>query len=170
MKIAHLTQIIDGGRIDDVLLPGFVDKEELPLRFHASLSSYYFDCGGTFLRFSAIGYSGRGLLTVVPEITCDLDLDDDLVFASTSIKQLVLRDPDGSNHIERISLWNSHDGPSGIECSAMRLDLVNQQALFLDPSYHYGIRVGGPEQEQIWLENTPSQEHVVARFGQPRRP
>src|SRR5688572_19826687 len=130
MTLSELKIILSGSGIDDVLLSGFVDKSEQPLRFHPSLSSYFLEVGETLLRISTLAYSGRCLMARVPHVSGDLDLDDDMEWAITSARQMLLNDPDGANLITRVTFWDAHDTPLGIESSAVRIDLANEQVLF----------------------------------------
>ena len=51
-------------------------------------------------------------------------------------------------------------GPSGVTCAALELRLQNGQVVFFDPSYHFGIRIGGIEQEATWRKNWPGAESL----------
>jgi len=55
-----------------------------------------------------------------------------------------------------IRLWNMDVRDGELVCGAMQLDLANGQQIFIDPTYHFGMRVGGSEQRAIWLENQTS--------------
>lgn len=55
-------------------------------------------------------------------------------------------------------MWGVETTPDGVECAAAQLDLANGQVIFLDPTYHFGIRLGDARQYSIWLENLPGDE------------
>lgn len=153
MTLLKLRQLLNKTSIDDVFLSGFVDKGERSLQFYPSLSAYFLECKGILLRFGAQGYSGKALVSDIGNIVCDLDLDDGMEFAIMSVKQILLRAPDDENCVSKVTLWSPEEVSSGVECSAMRIELANGQVLFFDPSYHFGVRVGGVEQQSIWFEN-----------------
>ena len=80
-------------------------------------------------------------------------MDDDMVPATLSVREMVLRDVDGDNALISMRLWNNRMVDGACECAAARLELANGQQLFIDGSYHFGFRIGGAEQELIWSEN-----------------
>lgn len=161
MTLLELNELLRGAVIDDVLVTGFVDRSELPARFHALLGSFVLDCGVVLLRFSAVPYSGRGVLAPVAAVTPDSDLDDDLEPALSSLSELLIDDPNGSNRINSVTLWGAAEAAAGIECSAVRFDLANGQVLFFDPSYHFGIKCGNAAQQSIWVANSGERDAVV---------
>ncbi|MCX5743100.1 MAG: hypothetical protein NT062_11470 [Proteobacteria bacterium] len=142
-----------------MLVAGFVDPTERPLRFHAMYRSVFLECGGTLLSFGVLADTGRMQIASIRSVHVVVELDDDLQPASTSIRETVLEDPDGSNRIRTIQLWDTEGGPDGIECAAARLDLENGQIVFIDPTYHFGIRIGGIHQQDSWLNNSTQREH-----------
>lgn len=158
MKLAELRTVLIGAGIDDVLVAGFVDTSERPLRFYALYRAVFVECGGVLLRFGVLGDTGRMQITRTDVLSCG-DLDEDLEPASTSLRQVVLDDPDGANQLRSLHLWDLADSSDGIECSAARIDLANGQKVFLDPTYHFGIRLGGAWQQTVWVENSPQSDH-----------
>lgn len=158
MKLAELRTVLVGAGIDDILVAGFVDTRERPLRFHALHRAVFIECDGVLLRFGVRGDSGRMQITRTDVVSCG-DLDEDLEPASTSLRQVFLDDPDGSNRMRSLHLWDLEDGPHGIECSAVRIDLANGQKVFLDPTYYFGIRLGGASQQTVWVENSQQEDH-----------
>jgi hypothetical protein len=158
MNLAELRSVLLGSGIDDVLVAGFVDTSERPLRFYALYRAVFLELGGELLKFSVLGDTGRMQISRTNDLSFG-DLDEDLERASTSLRQVVLDDPDGSNRLQRLHLWSLGNGPDGIECSAARIDLANGQKIFLDPTYHFGIRLGGASQQTVWMENSPQQDH-----------
>jgi hypothetical protein len=159
MKLAELKVLLLGAEVDDVFVAGFLDTSERPLRFYALYRAVFFECGGALLRFGVVGDTGRMQITRV-DVVVPGDLDDDLEPASTSIRQVILEHPDGSNRLRSLHLWDVVDGPDGIECAAARIDLSNGQKIFLDPTYHFGIRLGGASQQTVWAENSPQRDHI----------
>ena len=154
MTPSELGRLLGGAGVDDVLVVGFVYGSEQPPCFHALYRTFFFECRGTLLRLSVLGDTGRMLVSKSEAVSCDADLDDDMQPAYSSVRQAVLDDSDGPNRLAFVHLWDVRDVAGGIECSAARFDLANGQKVFVDPSYHFGIRLGGVEQQSVWLENS----------------
>ncbi|MFW2177220.1 MULTISPECIES: hypothetical protein [unclassified Moraxella] len=83
----------------------------------------------------------------IPEI-------EDMPFYKNSIIKLLLVDDDASNRIEKIITFNEVDDlEKTITCEALLFQISNNQSLFFDASYYWGINVGGDLQLQEWYKN-----------------
>lgn len=153
MMMSKIKGALSGARLTDVLVTGFVDKDERPARFHALWRAVYFEFDNVLLKMAVVGDSGRIRLFLADEVSNEADLDDDMLPALSSVRLQVLRDPDGSNVLAAIRTWNTIQSSEWIECSAARLDLVNGQQIFIDPLNYFGIQLGGREQEEVWKQN-----------------
>ncbi|WP_437913890.1 hypothetical protein WME73_47045 [Sorangium sp. So ce302] len=153
MMMSKIKGALSGARLTDVLVTGFVDKDERPVRFHALWRAVYFEFDNVLLKMAVVGDSGRIRLFLADEVSNEADLDDDMLPALSSVRLQVLRDPDGSNVLATIRTWNTIQSSEWIECSAARLDLVNGQQIFIDPLNYFGIQLGGREQEEVWKQN-----------------
>jgi hypothetical protein len=162
MLFSEFVNVLIGRSLDDVLVAGFVEKESQPLRFCADYRSLYFDCGGLFVEASVVRSEGVLTLAIVSEPGPGQYDDDDMVVAISSIRDVVLFDPNGSNLLTSIHLWNVQEDAAGIASAALRLDLSNNQQIFIDPSYYFGMRIGGAEQERIWSDGfrRPEWTHI----------
>jgi hypothetical protein len=153
MMMSKIKGALSGARLTDVLVTGFIDKDERPVRFHALWRVIYFEFDNVLLKMAVVGDSGRIRLFLVDEVSSEADLDDDMLPAFSSVRLQVLRDPDGSNVLATIRTWNTIQSSEWIECSAARIDLVDGQQIFVDPLNYFGIQLGGREQEEVWKEN-----------------
>lgn len=150
---SEIQSALRGTGLKDIIVTGFVEKGEQPVRFHALWRVVYFECDGVWLKMAVVGDSGRMRLSVVHTVCYEAELDDDMLPALSSVRLQVLRDPDGSNTLAAIRLWNISESSKEVQCAAARLDLVNGQRIFVDPSNYFGIQLGGREQEEVWGEN-----------------
>jgi hypothetical protein len=162
MLLKEFVDALVGRSLDDVLVGGFVEKESQSLRFCANYRNLYFDCGGTFVKASVVRSEGVLTLAIISDLAPEQYDDDDLVPAISSIRDVVLFDPNGSNLLSSIHLWHAQEGAAGIASAALRLDLSNGQQIFIDPSYYFGMRIGGALQEQIWSDGfrRPEWTHI----------
>ena len=165
MTAADLESRLRGTGVSDVLLPGFIDDEAQPHRFRALPQAIYFECNSSLLKFEAIATTGTMHVSLADNLSVSVDLDDDMVPAIASLREQVLDDPVGSNLLLEIRLWNLAEDENGLRCAAAQLQLANGQQVFLDPSYYFGIRVGGTRQRDIWFDTWPdakgAREHIV---------
>src|SRR4051794_32737946 len=107
MTFAELRALIEGAGIEDVIVPGFVDPTEKPLRFYALYRAVFIECGGSLLQFSSIGDTARMLVSKVESLTCYADVageEWDPAFAS--VKTTVMDDPAGTTRISTMHFWS----------------------------------------------------------------
>jgi hypothetical protein len=151
--ISEIAGILFNKSLDDILITGFIEKDTYPLQFHASYRTLYLDCAGVFLKASVIRDEGELSLCLVDRpVAAPHPEEEDFLPTLSSIRDVVLTDPNGSNSMVSIHLWNVRETGSSLLSAALRIDLGNGQRVFADPSYIFGIRLGGAEQEKIWNE------------------
>lgn len=171
MTPSELQGILQDTCFEDVFYSGFVDPGETPARFHIMPGVFHVQCGAVLIEFRAIGTSGRMLVSKVTVIRPNAEIDEDMTAAVTSMRFHVLRDPDGTNQLSAISLWDLVSVAEGLTCSAAQLTLANGQEIFIDPTYHFGLRVGGTEQKAVWHDTWPAaaemKETILALVERP---
>ena len=141
--------------LDDIHVVGFVDGDESPQRFHGQLRLIYLDLGGQLVELRCVEDTGKMRIALASEFSRPPYLDDDLPYCVMSIREIVLADPDAENRLLAVRLWGVQFDNESLICSAMQLDVENGQVVFADPSHHYGIHLGGPEQRASWFQNWP---------------
>jgi len=161
---------LQGAAITDVHVAGFVQKDEHPIRFYALYRVVFVEFDRAMLRLSVLGDSGHLQLVSVDALRFDAELDDDMLPAVTSVGQMVLRDPDGTNALLAVQLWDLRGTANALQCAALRFDLVNGQKLFVDPSFHFGIRMGGQDHEDAWKQNWTGAPVEPTEFAASSRP
>ena len=155
MKIAEVQAALRGKGVSDILITGFVDQDVTPVRFLPVLRSVYFECGLLLLKMEAIESAGMIQLSLTENVCLETERDEEMLVAVTSLGEQRLRDPDGDNQLSALRLWSASEMDGNLCCAAARLDLVNGQKIFVDPTYYFGLRLGGLEQEQIWRDSWP---------------
>jgi hypothetical protein len=161
MTIEELKRLIHGASLDDLLVPGYLDQDDAPVRFRALPLCLYVELGAVLLELATVETTGTLRLRAVQAIRRLPELDDDMVFAVASLRQQVLRDVDAENRIAALKLWRAEDADDaegGIGCGAAAFELENGQEIFIDPTNHFGIRVGGSELREAWLRDWPGAE------------
>ncbi len=161
MTIEDLKRTLHGARLDDLLVPGYLDQEATPVRFRALPLSLYVELGAVLLALASVETTGTLRVQPVDTIRRLPELDDDMVFAVASLRQQVLRHVDGENRVAALKLWgarNAEVANGGVDCGAAAFELENGQEIFIDPTNHFGIRVGGSELRQTWFRDWPGAE------------
>jgi len=150
--LTNLEARLRGKALTDVVLTGFVDHDDAPAQFHSVLHFLYFELDALLLEMATLGDSGRMQLHFVdaPRFVAS---EEDMIPAITSIRQQVIRDTESDNRLAKLQLWDVSDAQDELTCAAARLELANGQKIFVDPSYHFGIVLGGSEQQEIWEQN-----------------
>ena len=75
------------------------------------------------------------------------EYDEDMIKVKSSVIELVLVSSMLANNIvKEIELIDGTEK----NCAAAKIVLENGQIIFVDPSFPYGIGVGGKEQEEYW--------------------
>lgn len=158
MTLTDLQNALAGTEMGDVLIAGYVGQtDDGRVEFCPTYYAYFFECGAVLLTFRAVPYAGRMRISRGDVVIRD-DLDPDLKPAWASIGTTVLENSIGPTPLRALHLWGVDETTEGVECDAAQFDLANGQTIFLDPTYIFGIRLGGDRQYAIWLENLRSGE------------
>ena len=87
-----------------------------------------------------------------------------MIKAKSSVDELILNDTMANgNDIDNIIFYNL-EGREELICDAVEIKLVNGQVIFLDPSYYFGINIGGKKQKQMWKINLKETENIVETY------
>jgi hypothetical protein len=103
-------------------------------------------------------------ISVDVKIEIPFQLEEGMTAAVASLREQCLDDADGDNHLRAIRFWALTEDEAGLCCAAAQLDLVNGQQIFVDPSYHFGMRIGGSQQRESWRENWPAAKQALERL------
>jgi hypothetical protein len=164
MTLLELKSRLNGLSVSDILLSGFIDQDEQPVRFRTLPQVVYFECGSIYIKMETISTTGTMRISVDDKIDMPAGIEEDMTAAVTSIREQCLDDVDSENDLGAIRFWGVLEDEAGLRCAAVQFDLANGQQIFVDPSYHFGIRIGGPRQREIWRRNWPAAEQTSERI------
>lgn len=151
--LEYIKHIIKDQNIEDIYLTGFVDVENGEAQFYYDLRFMYFEVDSKYIKFESINQFSKLSIEIVDSITYDSDIDEDMIGAKSSISQIILNDTMAvGNSIDTIIFHNLEEQEKLI-CDAIEILLANGQIIFLDPSFYFGINIGGEEQKRIWNLN-----------------
>jgi len=143
--------------ITDIVKVGFVDMAADCAEVSFMDRYLFMEFGSFFLKFTSVEQYSLLKIEIVPQISFDFETDEDLRKAKASVATLILTDNMADNRIVRINVYGpeNHEGHH-VVCKAISLILVCGQELFIDPSYYFGLNVGGADQKQKWVDNIPA--------------
>ena len=159
--IEYLKRILKDSNIEDIYLTGGVDIENGIAEFYHDLRCIYFEINSKYIEFESIDQFSKLRVKVVDSVTNDYEMDEDMTKAKTSISQIILNDTmSEGNYIVNIVFYNLEEQEELI-CGALEMELANGQVIFLDPSFYFGINVGGKKQKQMWRDNLEDNTKVT---------
>lgn len=125
MTLTDLQNALAGTGIGDVLIAGFVDRNnDGRVQFWPTYYTYFLECGAVLLKFSADPDTGRMRISRVDAVRDDLD--PDLEPAWASVGTAVLENSIGSTALRALRLWGVDETPEGLNVtlrsSILRMD------------------------------------------------
>lgn len=151
----NLVDIFKSGSIQDIYLLGFVDIEDGVADFCPDMRCYYFAVGEKYLEFESINQYSKLSVRIVSSIRYQFEIDEDMLPCKTSVSQVILTDSMSAKNTVKSFIINGLElnDTQQLVCNSLQLNLDNGQELFIDPSFYYGINIGGVEQRKFWIEN-----------------
>lgn len=144
---------IIGKELTDIYTVGFIYLEEEHNEFTPDLRWIYFEFEDVLVEFESIEQYSRLKVEKVMDVRYLFESDEDMIKVKSSIKELILISSILVNNIVKdIELMDGTEN----NCAAAKIVLENGQIIFIDPSFPYGIGVGGKEQEEYWWFARPS--------------
>ena len=153
--LEKLTDLFKNEAIQDIYLLGFVDIENRKANFSPDMRCYYFEFGDQYIELESIEQYSKLSVRIVDSVHYKFEIDEDMFPCTTSVNQLILMDSmSAKNIVNRFVIYGLEcDTADQIVCHSLQLNLENGQELFIDPSFYYGINIGGAEQRRFWKEN-----------------
>lgn len=147
-----MLETLPGHGLDDIRVIGWSHLEDGVLCFRPWLWSLYLDVGGRHIELT-VHEQGEWLgveAVSSPRIEAEAEADDTLTLSS--VAELLFRDHLSTNTIVEVIAFDPFEPirAGQARCGGLGLELGNGQYLFFDPTYVFGIKVGGKEQEQAW--------------------
>lgn len=153
--------------LDDIFLSGFVDIENGIAEFYPEMHYIYFMFGKKFIEFESVEQSSKLKIMITDEVMHRFEIDEDMIPAKASVDETLLMDTLADNRVKEMLLYNiSSASELSLTCDAVQINLFSGQKIFLDPTFYYGIGIGGSEQREWWENNLskriPTYEDLLA--------
>lgn len=162
--IEYLKKIGKNNPIEDIYVVGFTDIEDGIMEFYSDLERMYFEMSYKYFAFESVEQYSRIKMKITDEISYDYEIDEDMTRARSSVSEIILNDTMSEGNImEQIIFYNLDEQQNKDEliCDAIEITLVNGQTLFLDPSYYFGINIGGNRQKELWKLNYQGEQEDI---------
>lgn len=159
--INKLKKVVKSNDIEDIYLTGFVDIEDGIAQFYPDLRFMYFEINSKFIEFESINQYSKLRIKLENSVNHKFEIDEDMMKGKSSVSEIVLNQ-DGAigNCIDIIKFYNLEEKEEELICDAIEMKLKNEQVIFLDPSFYFGINIGGCEQKEIWKVNLNSNAKI----------
>lgn len=142
-KMKFLDAII-GKEIVNIYTVGFMEIDDGCAEYYPRLEWIYFEFKDIMIEFEAFNQYNQLGMRQVNDVRYLFEIDDDAMYAKSSIKDIVLINSlRMGNVIKDVKL----KGETEKCCHAVKIVLENEQVVFIDPYFLYGIGIGGKEQE-----------------------
>lgn len=151
--------------VKDILKVGFLDLEENPIQVSLIDKYLFIELERFFLKLTSTHQNSRLKVEITSDTNFDTSPYQDFTIAITSVATIILTDNMADNSVASIEIYNLLDeSEQAILCEAMSINLVCGQEIFIDPSYYFGLNVGGKEQKEKWLINLPENSTVQSKM------
>lgn len=163
--INKLKKLVKNNDIEDIYLTGFVDIEDGIAQFYPDLRFIYFEINSKFIEFESINQYSKLRIKLEELVNHKFEIDEDMMKGKSSVSEIILNQ-DGAigNCIDIIKFYNLEEKEEELICDAIEMKLKNEQVIFLDPSFYFGINIGGCEKKEIWKENLNSNAKITETY------
>ena len=140
-------------RLEDLLLQGFVSEEDAGSRYWPMLGALFLRLDTRLIKLQSTERFSVLEIAEVQAVAPSFEVDPDTRFCVSSMSEVLLVNPMGDNRIECVETYGRRKSGEIDQYDALGLRLYAGQYLFFDPSFHFGIKVGGERQREYWLRN-----------------
>ena len=142
-------------KILDILVCGLVDIEDGIAEFIPIMEYLYFKFETKTIEFESIEQYSKLKIEYMNQLAYKFE-DEDMYPAYSSISELVLTDTMAKNTVKSIEIYGGEQIDNELICYAVSFHLNSGQEIFIDPSFYYGIGIGGKHQKDTWFNNYPN--------------
>jgi hypothetical protein len=152
--IESMKQLFKNNPLSDVYLAGYIDIEDGIADFSSDLRFLYFEFGEKLIEFESINQYSKLSLKIVDSVQYHFEIDEDMLPGRSSVRHIILTDSmSATNFVKSAICYNMEVVDKQLICDGLQVSLINGQEIFLDPSFYFGINIGGLEQKKFWFEN-----------------
>lgn len=157
--------LIQKNLLNNVYVTGFLSFEENgSAEFSAMLDFLYFEFGEQIIEFQSVEQNSKLRISMVDKVRYEFDKFEDDVVCKSNVSEIVLTKYDSEdNKVINACFYGLQINEKSLVCDALHVKLLNGQDIFIDPTFNFGINVGGLEQKKYWEEDY--KERILPRVG-----
>ena len=152
----HFFSPLKNNTIVDILQVGLIDIEDGIAEFIPVHTYLFIEFEKGMLKLQSIEQYSKLRLQYVDALQFEFDIDEDMIPAKMSVAELVLTDTMAANSIKCVDIYGARETADDLICDALSFHLTCGQEVFFDPTYIFGINIGGERQKMAWLNNFPN--------------
>jgi hypothetical protein len=153
----EILDALQGRLLMDVLVPGYIDRWEGPPEFRAVPYQVYLRLDEGYLRMDEIGQFDQLKLSLVDEIALGdvgIDEEDQGEAVLASYEWMLLTYGSVEPRCTRFRYWaDERSEPDQAIVKCAEFEVENTDIVFADPTWHFGILVGGADRSRVWQES-----------------
>ncbi len=157
--LEELKYLFENSKIEDIYTVGFVDVEGEEYQYYPLYNYLFIELGNKIIRLEANQDNLRLSFKIVDGMDYQFEIDEEMLYAKSSINTIVLDDIwSSSNNVKEVLFYGLDELSNS--CLAAEIILLNGQVIFLDPSYEFGINIGGERLKEAWKDNCSGAEKI----------
>lgn len=136
----------------DVLVPGYVTRDELGPSFRPVPYSAYLRLEAGYLRMDAVGQFDQLQMRLVEEVAFgDISVDEDDEPMVGSLSYLFLTGEPGDQQCTGLRSWtDARSDLAAAKVKCLELEVSGRDVIFFDPTWYFGIRIGSADHSRQW--------------------
>ena len=148
--VNEIEQEIIGKQLTDIYSVGFIDIENNVGQYYPDYRWIYIELDkNTIIEMESCEQFSRLKVQKVENVRYLFEVDEDMIKAKSSIQEIVLvTSVLKGNKVKEFILIEPEQVDHVCFCGAVKIILENKQVVFLDPTFIYGIGIGGVYQEK----------------------
>ncbi|MEQ8754929.1 MAG: hypothetical protein RID09_15640 [Coleofasciculus sp. G1-WW12-02] len=159
-QLDQIISLIKSSPLTDIITVGFIDHDnDIDVKmFNIIQTELYLEFEPYFIRCSSINQYDKLKMEVVDKIVFDFKIEEGDEYCISSISDMYLFDPYGTNEITSIEflLDQEIDIDEGV-FKCVQLNIGSKDKIFLDPTHTFGIKINGKSSFIEWIDNKIAQ-------------
>lgn len=147
-------------RLDDVLIQGYIESDSETPKFNAVLDRLHFVFGDEYLDVVNDAYNKYMVLMPASVIEPGFEVDEDDQFALFSYFDVLLLDTVSEVKVSSIDIFEAEVVDCYVRCRAVNVRFENGESFFVDSSYYDGLKIGGVNVFNKYMESNPDSKSV----------
>lgn len=160
-----LIEIFGSSEFNDVLVQGYIESDSDISKFCPVLHRIHICLGGIYVNLDNDLYNKYMYLRSANSIEVSFEIDEDDEFSVSSYLDFSLMDTVSKLSIAKVEIFDIDVANEGLKCNALALYYSNGEILFVDPSFHDGMKLGGRLARERFIDEFPDSKAAVYQIS-----